>query len=49
VENTVPEEKFSISEEHYRVIYENSPLGIGLFDAEGGLKDANRAVWIYSA
>ena len=30
-------------EEQWRVIYENSPLGIELYDVKGGLIDANRA------
>ncbi len=32
-----------ISAEHLRIIYENSPLGIEFYDAEGSLINANRA------
>jgi PAS domain S-box-containing protein len=31
------------SDERFRVLYENSPLGIELYDAEGVLIDVNRA------
>ena len=40
------DEALHASEARFRSVFEQSPIGIALYDSNGGLLDANRACWV---